>query len=177
MSFLPVCDALECQSLVPSSDVGGLSDDVEADGLINLKTESLHTWTSLWVQSGEDYDGVGDTVPDELDSQLSDDLDTLGDGVDNTDDIHVGPNSPDLQTETHAARYHVYSDQTSPVATTNPDGHQTSSYQHTSPELCLSRCDSDQVAVPVRVITRAGRVVKPVNRLIESMVHKASFVA
>ena len=173
VSFLPVQDPLEGRSLDSPSDAGDSSVGEELDGLSSIGEESSQARTSLWVLSDSDHNADGDTVAEELVSLLSDDA-SRSDDVDKMDNRHVIPDLPDSQADAvpTPASSPVDSHETQTVPVIDSDMPQTSGNQHDSSRSDLPRHDSDPVTVRGRVATRAGRVVKSVNRLIENMVQR-----
>ncbi len=127
----------------------------------------------MWVLSDSDHNVGRDTVTKELVSQLTDETNTHCDEVDRMDNVHVATDLPESQIDTApTSASSVDSEETQTVPVIDSDIPQISGHQHDNPQSDLLRHDSDQVTVRDRVVTRAGRVVKTVNRLIENMVQR-----
>lgn len=161
ISFLPVRDRLESQSLDISSDAGDLS---------GLGEESTQDRTSLWVLSDSGQDDEGGTVVDGHGSQLPDDLNDS-----QTDTASAPASCPNDSEETQTVPVidsdaPQFSDRR--YGSPQPDLPQAPDHRRDDPQSDLPRRDSVQVPAPGGVVTRAGRVVKPTVRLIENMVQR-----
>ena len=185
VSFLPVRDTLEDQSVVSSSDAGDLSVCGEKDGLSSLGEESSPARTSLWVLSDTGRT-VRDTVAGELVSRLTNDTGShcdTGHGM----DVHVALDLPDsqrvaapIQTTAPVDSEETQTDNVSTQTVAPVDSEETQTVPVVAPDIPhtsghrpnLPKHDSDQIKVRDRVVTSAGRVVKSVNRLIENMVQR-----
>lgn len=185
VNFLPVQDDQE--TLNVSSEADGLSGGSEVDEFDSLEKESSQTRTSLWVQSevGRSDDDI--FVADEGVSQDFDDGNAQRDGADEADNVLVDADipqfvtnatseQPDSPTRTAQAPRgsSVGSEEAQSVKMVVPDTHHIQNHDdlHTDKQLGFSRCAADRARVPGRVVTRAGRVVRSVNRLIENMVQR-----
>lgn len=134
--------------------------------------------TSLWVLADPDeVDGAARAedlvpqLPDETDSHPND-VDRMDNGPD-LDALDLDTPDP-AETWTKTIAFDADSPvdmQTAPVFDLALP--QTSGDQHVDPQQDLPTHVPDGVAVQGRVVTRAGRVVKSVNRLIESMVQRS----
>ncbi|CAI5683006.1 unnamed protein product [Oreochromis niloticus] len=201
VSFLPVQDALGSQFLDIFSSEGDLSacGDLEDPG--SLETESTAARTSLWVLSdlshGVDVDSVaGEHAPQSTDLQHGScdgaDVDNaLPDSQTCTTHTSASPSgqaqhfalptpvdcsitSDVTQSGTASAPGACHGDaavpQTVPVSGSHMN--QTSGQPYPGQPSNFPRHDLDCANVRGSVVTRAGRVVKSVNRLIENMVQK-----
>lgn len=164
VTFLPV---RESQSLDTSSDAEDFSGDDEADELNSFERESSQARTSSWVQSDVDHEDDGGSVEDELASLVSASADAPWEDVDR-------PDSPDPQVRTVPTPVVSPADsgEDRSALTADPDMHQSLSYDHADTQPDATGRNTDQVTVPGRVVTRAGRMVRSVNRLIETMVQR-----
>lgn len=157
VSFLPIQDTLENQSFVSSSEVEGTSVCGDVDSLSNLERESSLARTSSWVLL--DPDRAAEASADE---EVS--IPEFEDESHAHEDMAGSPEAtlsdPDL----------VQSNAPTDVDTTPTDS---------TPTQACSPADSTATQTAVvdnriqgRVVTRTGRVVRSVNRLIESMVQR-----
>ncbi|CAI5675080.1 unnamed protein product [Oreochromis niloticus] len=201
VSFLPVQDALGGQSLDVFSSEGDLSacGDLEDPG--SLETESTAARTSLWVLSDLSHGVDVDSVAGEQASRSTDRQHGSCDGADvdnalpdsQTCTTHTSA-SPSGQTQHFALPTPVDCSATSDVTQSGTvsapgachgdavvpqtvpvfgsDMNQTSGRPYPGQPSNLPRHDPHRANVRGRVVTRAGRVVKSVNRLIENMVQK-----
>ncbi|XP_025759064.1 uncharacterized protein LOC112843922 [Oreochromis niloticus] len=201
VSFLPVQDSLGSQSLDVFSSEGDLSacGDVEDPG--SLETESTAARTSLWVLSDLSHGVDVDSVAGEHASQSTDRQHGSCDGadVDNTlpdsqtctthtsaspsgqaqhfalpTPVDCSATSDVTQSGTVSAPGACHGDAAVPqtVPVSGSDINQTSGRPYPGQPSDLPRHDPDRANVRGSVVTRAGRVVKSVNRLIENMVQK-----
>lgn len=92
MNFFPVRDLRESQSEDGSSDAGELSSQGTTDGLRSLEEESSQERTSLWVQSDSGHAVDGDSVAEELVSQLTNDMEAPHDEAEALSE-HSSPDS------------------------------------------------------------------------------------
>lgn len=157
VSFLPIQDTLENQSLVGSLEVEGSSVCGDADSLSNLERESSLARTSSWVLSDPDRAAEASAAEE--------------------------ASIPELEDESHAHKDMASSPEATlsdpdPVQSNEPIDVDTSPTDSTPTQAC-SPADSTVTQTAVvhnrvqgRVVTRTGRVVRSVNRLIESMVQR-----
>ncbi|CAI5681706.1 unnamed protein product [Oreochromis niloticus] len=201
MSFLPVQDSLRSQSLDLFSSEGDLSACGDLEDPSSLETESTAARTSLWVLSdlshGVDVDSVaGEHAPQSADRQHGscDGADVDSALPDSQTCMTHTSASPSGQAQHFALPTPVDCSATSDVTqsgavsapgachgdavvpetfpVSGSDMNQTSGQPYPGQPSNLPRHDPDRANVRGRVVTRAGRVVKSVNRLIENMVQK-----
>lgn len=111
----------------------------------------------MWIPSDSDHNVDGDTVAEELVSQLTDETNIHRDEVDRMDNVHVAPDLPDSQADTvpTPASSPVDCEETQAAPIIDSATPQTSGHRHDSLQSHLPRHDSDQVTVRGRVVTKA----------------------
>lgn len=169
VNFLPLRDALAAspQSISLSDD--DLSDSIEADELCSLERESFHTRTSQWIQSQGDPCNDGAIMEDELSLNISDRISVCNGGdrancLQDNSGLFQPPAGTALTTEGPSAHLEES------LSIADSDIQQTVGRCHTDLQPNLTGHSSNRAKAPDKVLTRAGRVVKPVERLIENMV-------
>lgn len=157
VSFLPIQDTLENRSLVSSLEVEGSSVCGDADNLSNLEQDSSLARTSSWVLSDPDRAAEASAAEEASNTDLEDES-----------DAHDDMTSPPETTLSDPDP--VQSNELTDVDTSPTD----SSPTQTCPPADSTVTQTDAVSNRVRgrVVTRTGRVVRSVNRLIESMVQR-----
>lgn len=158
-----------------SSDAGDLRVCGDTDGLSRWENESSQAWTSMWVLSDSGHGVDGDSVKEELVSQLTDGHKSHCDGMNG---VHVvdlpssqhnrvpipvssfeetqtypiptpGSSSEEPQTDSDLALASCHGDlaETQTVPVIDPDTPQTFGRRHVGPQSDLPRYVSDHATV------------------------------